>query len=133
MVGDREGEREAAPTWALQDVKRGAMRDQDKTHPTLELGCNFTVPWRMMNPNLTGREHRTPSPKGGELTLLTGAVHGVGEARKEGAFLLLVSTLPTFLCAASSSQGSLSQSNQERREGCSAQSPRLFLLRVWLS
>lgn len=57
-----------------------------------------------------------PSPKGGEAPfLLMGAVHGVLEARKEAVLLLSVSTLQTFLCAASSSQGSLCQSSPEKR------------------
>lgn len=52
-------------------------------------------------------------PRGGEGPLLTGAVHGVREARKEAALLLPVSTLLTFPCAAFSSQGSLRQSSQK--------------------
>ena len=49
LVGGREGEKEADPWGVLQDVKRRAATGQDNTHPTLELGINFTVPWRMVD------------------------------------------------------------------------------------
>lgn len=50
------------------------------------------------------------------MSSLPGAVHGVGEDRKETALLVPVPTLLTFLCAASFSQGSLCQLSQERPE-----------------
>lgn len=95
-----------------------AVTGQGKTHPTLELGCDFSVPWRMVNEIPIPREGGigVPGPKGGEVPSLTGAVHGVREARKKVVLLLPVSTLLPFRRAASFSQGSLCQTSQERPE-----------------
>lgn len=49
MVGDGEGERKQPPVVAAQVVKRGAVTGQGRTYPTLGLGCNFSVPWRMVD------------------------------------------------------------------------------------
>lgn len=92
------------------------MTGQDRTYRKLELGCTFRVSlgewWIKFQCDKGAEESQAPRLGG---ALVNGSCPWCHRARR-AALPLPASTLPTFLCAASSSQGSLCQSSQERPE-----------------
>ena len=49
LVGGGEEGKKAAPTWGTQRCEKRSRGRLRQDSPTLELGCNFSVSWRMVD------------------------------------------------------------------------------------